>query len=64
MKAAVRHEYGSPDVLKKGGLFKPKFKILGADVAGRVEAVGIETALSERAFSQRVGSDPREPLVR
>jgi NADPH:quinone reductase-like Zn-dependent oxidoreductase len=98
MKAAVRHEYGSPDVLRieevsrptprddevlirvqaasvnlgdwelltatplyvtvlarifgpktrrdvfpsteKGGLFKPKYKILGCDVAGRVEAVG------------------------
>ncbi len=98
MKAAVRHEYGSPDVLnveevpkptprdnevlirvhaasvnlgdwelltgnppfitvlarlfaprprcvvvspaQKRGLFKPKYKILGTDVAGRVEAVG------------------------
>jgi len=98
MKAAVRHEYGPPDVLKvedvpkptplddevlirvhaasvnlgdwelltgnplyitvlarlfapkprrdvasperKGGLFKPKYKILGTDIAGRVEAVG------------------------
>lgn len=98
MKAAVRHEYGPPDVLRveevpkptprgdevlirvhaasvnlgdwelltgeplyitvlarlfgpkarrdivssvhKGGLFKPKYKILGCDVAGRVEAVG------------------------
>ncbi len=98
MTAAVRHEYGPPDVLKveevpkptprddevlirvhaasvnlgdwelltgdplyitvlarilgpkprrdvvssarKGGLFKPKYKILGTDIAGRVEAVG------------------------
>ncbi len=80
MKAMVRHEYGSPDVLKLeevhkptpkddevlikihaasanpvdwrllkadpflvrffAGLLKPKHKILGADIAGRVEAVG------------------------
>ena len=79
MKAIVRHEYGSPDVLKLAevdkptpgddevlvrvhavslnssdyefltgtpiyirmwGLFKPRHKILGSDIAGRVEAVG------------------------
>jgi NADPH:quinone reductase-like Zn-dependent oxidoreductase len=81
MKAIVRHEYGSPDVLKLeevpkptprddevlikihaaslnaydwrllrgkpfvirmagGGVLKPKNEILGADVAGKVEAVG------------------------
>jgi len=79
MKAAVRHEYGSPDVVKleeipkptprddevlvkvhavslnssywefltgkpayirMWGLLQPKCKILGSDVAGRVEAVG------------------------
>lgn len=79
MKAAIRHEYGSPDRVEIGevqkptprdhevlievcavslnasdcesltgtpvytrmwGLFRPKFKILGSDIAGRVEAVG------------------------
>lgn len=79
MKAAIRHEYGSPDRVEIGevqkptardhevlievcavslnasdceslagtpvytrmwGLFRPKFKTLGSDIAGRVEAVG------------------------
>ena len=31
---------GTPFVLRFGGLLKPKNKILGADIAGRVEAVG------------------------
>ncbi len=37
-----RYEVPSPSgaVARKGGLFKPKFKILGTDLAGRVEAVG------------------------
>ena len=26
--------------VRRGGLFKPRYKILGADIAGRVEAVG------------------------
>jgi NADPH:quinone reductase-like Zn-dependent oxidoreductase len=79
MKAAVRRQYGSPDVVgleeiekpspgddevliqvhavslnasdwefltgtpayvRMWGLFKPKYKVLGSDIAGRVEAVG------------------------
>ncbi|MFJ7825612.1 NAD(P)-dependent alcohol dehydrogenase [Psychrobacillus sp. NPDC096623] len=31
---------GKPFVARIGGLLKPKYKILGADVAGRVEAIG------------------------
>lgn len=40
-----RHEVislskGKASARKRGGFFKPKFKILGSDIAGRVEAVG------------------------
>ncbi len=37
-----RYDVVSPSgaAARKGGLFKPKFKILGCDIAGRVEAVG------------------------
>ncbi|WP_053368019.1 NAD(P)-dependent alcohol dehydrogenase [Bacillus sp. FJAT-27245] len=31
---------GKPFLARLGGLLKPKYKILGADIAGRVEAVG------------------------
>lgn len=31
---------GVPFMVRLGGLLKPKYKILGADIAGRVEAVG------------------------
>jgi len=31
---------GKPFVIRIGGLFKPKYSILGCDIAGRVEAVG------------------------
>ena len=31
---------GKPFVNRTGGLRKPRYKILGADVAGRIEAVG------------------------
>ncbi len=31
---------GRPFLSRLGGLFKPKYKILGADIAGRVEAIG------------------------
>jgi len=31
---------GSPFIVRMEGLFKPRHKVLGADVAGRVEAVG------------------------
>jgi len=31
---------GTPFLVRLGGLLKPKYKILGADIAGRVEAVG------------------------
>jgi NADPH:quinone reductase-like Zn-dependent oxidoreductase len=31
---------GKPFLVRLGGLLKPKFKILGADIAGRVEEVG------------------------
>lgn len=31
---------GRPYIVRLGGLFTPKYKILGADIAGRVEAVG------------------------
>ena len=31
---------GSPYIVRLGGLTKPKFKILGADIAGIIEAVG------------------------
>ena len=31
---------GAPFVVRLGGFLKPKYKILGADIAGRVEAVG------------------------
>jgi len=31
---------GTPFLNRLGGLLKPKYKILGADIAGRVEAVG------------------------
>lgn len=33
---------GKPFMNRIGGLFKPKYNILGADIAGRVEAVGRE----------------------
>lgn len=33
---------GKPFLNRLGGFFKPKYKILGADIAGRVEAVGNE----------------------
>ncbi|WP_066303608.1 NAD(P)-dependent alcohol dehydrogenase [Bacillus sp. FJAT-29814] len=33
---------GKPFLNRLGGIFKPKYKILGADIAGRVEAVGSE----------------------
>jgi NADPH:quinone reductase-like Zn-dependent oxidoreductase len=33
---------GKPFLARLGGLLKPKYKILGADIAGRVEAVGRE----------------------
>jgi NADPH:quinone reductase-like Zn-dependent oxidoreductase len=33
---------GQPFLARLGGLFKPKYKILGADIAGTVEAVGKE----------------------
>ena len=33
---------GKPFLARLGGLFKPKYKILGADIAGRVEAIGRE----------------------
>ena len=33
---------GKPFMNRLGGLLKPKYKILGADIAGRVEAVGRE----------------------
>lgn len=31
---------GTPFLVRLGGILKPKYKILGADIAGRVEAVG------------------------
>jgi len=31
---------GTPFLARLGGLLKPKYKILGADIAGRIEAVG------------------------
>lgn len=31
---------GKPFLARLGGFFKPKYKILGADIAGRVEAIG------------------------
>ena len=31
---------GKPFITRLGGMFKPKYKILGADIAGRVEAIG------------------------
>ena len=31
---------GKPFLARMGGLFKPKYKILGADISGRVEAIG------------------------
>ncbi|MEH7226812.1 NAD(P)-dependent alcohol dehydrogenase [Bacillus sp. JJ1566] len=33
---------GKPFLARLGGLLKPKYKILGADIAGRVEAIGRE----------------------
>ncbi|MBO0960019.1 NAD(P)-dependent alcohol dehydrogenase [Neobacillus sp. MM2021_6] len=33
---------GKPFLSRLGGLLKPKYKILGADIAGRVEAIGRE----------------------
>ena len=33
---------GKPFLARLGGLLKPKYKILGADIAGRVEAIGSE----------------------
>jgi NADPH:quinone reductase-like Zn-dependent oxidoreductase len=33
---------GKPFLARLGGMLKPKYKILGADIAGRVEAVGKE----------------------
>ncbi|WP_442599899.1 NAD(P)-dependent alcohol dehydrogenase [Neobacillus sp. D3-1R] len=33
---------GKPFLARLGGLLKPKYKILGADIAGRVEAIGCE----------------------
>ncbi|WP_307720117.1 alcohol dehydrogenase catalytic domain-containing protein [Paenibacillus alginolyticus] len=31
---------GTPYLVRLGGLLKPKYNILGADIAGRIEAVG------------------------
>ncbi|HYK75008.1 MAG TPA: alcohol dehydrogenase catalytic domain-containing protein [Pseudoneobacillus sp.] len=33
---------GKPFLARLGGFLKPKYKILGADIAGRVEAIGSE----------------------
>ncbi|WHY70578.1 alcohol dehydrogenase catalytic domain-containing protein [Fictibacillus enclensis] len=33
---------GKPFLNRLGGLLKPKYKILGADIAGRIEAIGRE----------------------
>ncbi|WP_338000970.1 NAD(P)-dependent alcohol dehydrogenase [Neobacillus terrae] len=33
---------GKPFLARIGGIFKPKYQILGADIAGRVEAIGRE----------------------
>lgn len=33
---------GKPFLVRLGGMLKPKYKILGADIAGRVEAIGKE----------------------
>lgn len=35
---------GKPFLARLGGLFKPKYKILGADIAGKVEAIGSEVS--------------------
>ena len=41
-----------------GGLFKPRHKILGADIAGKVEAVGnIFFDLSNEDFNIEAGTD-------
>jgi NADPH:quinone reductase-like Zn-dependent oxidoreductase len=36
---------GKPFLTRLGGLLKPKYKILGADIAGQVEAIGKEVKL-------------------
>lgn len=33
---------GKPYIIRMGGWFKPKFKILGADISGTIEAIGRE----------------------
>jgi len=48
--------------LAPGGFLQPKNKILGADLAGRVEAIGITSSNSSQAMKFS-GTYPVQPVV-